>query len=78
MLGRDPVRISRMSLVQLFSGYINQAEIEIESDGFLPRLDVTNKAAAELLNDMLDYWSEANLIKNDTKVRVLYSEEGYV
>jgi len=63
----------RSELVKLFQVYMNDAEDQLESDGFLPGLDVTNKAAAELLNDMLLYWGAAELITTDNDEIVTYT-----
>ncbi len=60
-------------LINLFQSYMSDAEGQMESDGFLPGLDVTNKAATELLNDIVLYGVEAELITIDTDETVEHS-----
>jgi hypothetical protein len=56
-------KISEADLVKLFQTYIDEAETQLESDNFLPGLDVTEPAAVDLLNDILTYLSAADLIE---------------
>lgn len=59
-------------LINLFQSYLSEAEEQIESDNFLPGLDVTNKAASELLNDVILYGVETGRVENDTDELVEY------
>ncbi len=60
-------------LINLFQSYLSEAEDQIESDGFLPSLDVTNKAAAELLNDIILYGVVSGRVTDDTNEYVQHS-----
>ncbi len=78
MAARTQDNVSVSDIVVLFQCYMDEAEQQIESDGFLPSLDVTNHAARDLMNDMILYWVESNMIKADTDARVTCTEVNYV
>ena len=79
MTDKTQDNVSVSDLVVLFQCYMDSAEDHIESDGFLPSLDVTNHAARDLMNDMILYWVEANMIKIDvTESRVTCTEVNHV
>jgi len=68
--------LDKTNLLGLFNSYIEQAEDQIESDGFLPGLDVTNRAATELLNDIIEFGLAVERVNDDAYegAKVTYRE----
>ncbi len=60
-------------LINLFQSYVSDAEEDVESDGFLSGQDITNKAASELLNDVILYGIHTGRINDDTDETVTHT-----
>lgn len=66
--------INKSELTRLLQSYIEHGEDQLESDGFLPGLDVRNVAATELLNDAILFGVLTDRVQNDTTAKVTCSE----
>ena len=62
--------MKKSELVKLFQGYMDEAQNLLETDGFLPGLDVTEEATVDLLNDIILYSVNCEGLENDTNKEV--------